>query len=136
MWQTKRPSATYKGVIPLPLLGISLTPVGTKSASFSSAVTGAVHTIEERGLKYQITPTQTIIEGELDQLMDVAKEIHENAMAGTTRVITNITIDERRRKRRDLWGECCTLLGISSTQELRIVYIICKSLSSEQENKG
>ena len=81
-----------KGVIPLPLLGISLTPVGTKSASFSSAVTGAVHTIEERGLKYQITPTQTIIEGELDQLMDVAKEIHENAMAGTTRVITNITI--------------------------------------------
>lgn len=64
----------------------------------SSAVTGAVHTIEERGLKYQITPTQTIIEGELDQLMDVAKEIHENAMAGTTRVITNITIDERRDK--------------------------------------
>jgi uncharacterized protein (TIGR00106 family) len=49
-------------------------------------------------LKYQITPTQTIIEGELDQLMDVAKEIHENAMAGTTRVITNITIDERRDK--------------------------------------
>jgi uncharacterized protein (TIGR00106 family) len=98
MWQTKRPHATKKGVIPLPLLGISLTPVGTKSASFSSAVTGAVHTIEERGLKYQITPTQTIIEGELDQLMEVAKEIHENAMAGTTRVITNITIDERRDK--------------------------------------
>ena len=30
--------------------------------------------------------------------MEVAKEIHENAMAGTTRVITNITIDERRDK--------------------------------------
>lgn len=80
------------------LLGISLTPVGTKSASFSSTVTSAVHTIEERGLKYQVTPTETIIEGELDELLEVAKEIHQNAMAGTNRVITNITIDDRRDK--------------------------------------
>lgn len=80
------------------LLGISLTPVGTKSASFSSTVTSAVHTIEERGLKYQVTPTETIIEGELDELLEIAKEIHQNAMASTNRVITNITIDDRRDK--------------------------------------
>jgi len=85
-------------VTALALLGISLTPIGTKSASFSSTVTGAVQTIEEKGLKYQITPTETIIEGELDELMEAAKEIHENAMAGTNRVITNITIDDRRDK--------------------------------------
>jgi uncharacterized protein (TIGR00106 family) len=82
----------------LPLLGISLIPVGTNSASFSSSVTGAVKTIEDRGLKYQITPTETIIEGQLDELLEVAKEIHQNAMASTTRIITNITIDERRDK--------------------------------------
>jgi uncharacterized protein (TIGR00106 family) len=82
----------------MPILGISITPIGTKSASFSSAVTNAVQTIEQRGLKYQITPTETIIEGEIDELMDVAKEIHENAISGTTRVITNITIDDRRDK--------------------------------------
>lgn len=80
------------------LLGIRLTPVGTKSASFSSTVTSAVHTIEERGLKYQVTPTETIIEGELDELLEIAKEIHQNAMASTNRVITNITIDDRRDK--------------------------------------
>jgi uncharacterized protein YqgV (UPF0045/DUF77 family) len=28
----------------------------------------------------------------------VAKEIHQNAMAGSNRIITNITIDERRDK--------------------------------------
>ncbi len=82
----------------MPLLGISLIPVGTNSASFSSSVTGAVKTIEDRGLKYQITPTETIIEGQLDELLEVAKEIHQNAMASTTRIITNITIDERRDK--------------------------------------
>ena len=82
----------------MPLLGISLIPVGTNSASFSSSVTGAVKTIEDRGLKYQVTPTETIIEGQLDELLEVAKEIHQNAMAGTARVITNITIDERKDK--------------------------------------
>jgi uncharacterized protein (TIGR00106 family) len=82
----------------LPLLGISLIPVGTNSASFSSSVTGAVKTIEDRGLKYQVTPTETIIEGQLDELLEVAKEIHQNAMAGSNRIITNITIDERRDK--------------------------------------
>jgi uncharacterized protein (TIGR00106 family) len=57
-----------------------------------------VKTIEDRGLKYQVTPTETIIEGQLDELLEVAKEIHQNAMAGSNRIITNITIDERRDK--------------------------------------
>jgi uncharacterized protein (TIGR00106 family) len=88
----------------LPLLGISLIPVGTNSASFSSSVTGAVKTIEDRGLKYQVTPTETIIEGQLDELLEAAKEIHQNAMAGSNRIITNITIDERRDKQPAIWG--------------------------------
>jgi uncharacterized protein YqgV (UPF0045/DUF77 family) len=44
------------------------------------------------------SPTETIIEGQLDELLEVAKEIHQNAMAGSNRIITNITIDERRDK--------------------------------------
>jgi len=82
----------------MPILGISINPIGTKSASFSSVVTNAVQTIEQRGLKYQITPTETIIEGELEELMEIAKEIHQNALSSNTRVITNITIDDRRDK--------------------------------------
>ena len=86
----------------MPLLGISLIPVGTKSASFSSSITGAVRTIEDSGLKYQVTPTETIIEGELDELLEVAKEIHQNALAGANRVVTNITIDDRKDKQIDM----------------------------------
>ncbi len=86
----------------MPLLGISLIPVGTKSASFSSSITGAVRTIENSGLKYQVTPTETIIEGELDELLEVAKEIHQNALAGANRVVTNITIDDRKDKQIDM----------------------------------
>lgn len=78
------------------LMEISLIPIGTKSSSFSSCVVNAVKIIEEKGLKYQVTPTATIIEGEVDQLMDTAKAIHQNAITnGTDRVVTNISIDER-----------------------------------------
>lgn len=79
----------------MPLLEISVIPVGTNTASFSSSVSNAVRTIQQKGLNYQITPTATIIEGDLNKLMDVAKEIHQNAIAGANRVITNITIDDR-----------------------------------------
>jgi len=83
----------------VPLLEISVVPVGTNTASFSSYVSNAVRTIEQKGLNYQITPTATIVEGDINQLMDVAKEIHQNAMAsGVNRAITNITIDDRKDK--------------------------------------
>jgi uncharacterized protein (TIGR00106 family) len=83
----------------MPILEISVIPVGTSTPSFSSAVTNAVRLIEQKGLQYQITPTATIIQGEMDQLMEIAKEIHTNALAsGVQRVITNISIDDRLDK--------------------------------------
>ncbi|MBZ4687222.1 MAG: hypothetical protein PWQ96_835 [Clostridia bacterium] len=87
----------------MPLLEISVVPVGTNTASFSSHVSDAVRLIKQRGLKYQITPTATVIEGNLDQLMEVAKEIHQKAIAnGVNRAITNITIDDRTDKKLDM----------------------------------
>ncbi|SFJ86661.1 MTH1187 family thiamine-binding protein [Thermoflavimicrobium dichotomicum] len=83
----------------MPLLEISVIPVGTQSPSFSSSVTDAIRVIEEKGLNYQVTPTATIIEGEIDQLMDVAKSIHQNALTnGVNRVITQMSIDHRTDK--------------------------------------
>ncbi|MGJ9385520.1 MTH1187 family thiamine-binding protein [Salipaludibacillus sp. CF4.18] len=80
----------------MPLLEISVVPVGTQSESFSSDVEAAVSIIKKRGLSYQVTPTATIIEGDLDDIMDVAKEIHHNEIGnGAKRVVTNITIDDR-----------------------------------------
>ncbi|RAL21094.1 MTH1187 family thiamine-binding protein [Thermoflavimicrobium daqui] len=83
----------------MPLLEISVVPVGTHSPSFSSSVTNAVRMIQEKGLNYQLTPTSTIIEGEIDQLLDIAKSIHQNALTdGCNRVITNMSIDHRTDK--------------------------------------
>lgn len=85
------------------LLEISVVPVGTDSASFSSFVTKACQAVDARGLQYQVTPTSTVIEGNLEQLVGVAQEMHKIPLtAGAERVITNITIDERRDRRQDM----------------------------------
>lgn len=87
----------------MPILEISVIPVGTNTPSFSSAVTNAVRLIEQKGLQYQVTPTATIIQGEMDQLMEIAKEIHNNALTnGVQRVITNMSIDDRQDKEMQL----------------------------------
>jgi len=83
----------------MPVLDISVVPVGTQNASFSSMITDACRIVEEQGLKYQITPTGTVIEGEMNQLLTVVKEMHQIPFKnGAQRVITNIMIDERHDK--------------------------------------
>jgi uncharacterized protein (TIGR00106 family) len=92
-----------KGVNDMPLLEISIIPVGTDSTSFSSEVINAVRKLKEKELHYDVTPTSTIIEGELEQLWQVAKEIHQEAISsGPNRVITNISIDHRKDKKTDM----------------------------------
>ncbi|UTR15302.1 MTH1187 family thiamine-binding protein [Salipaludibacillus sp. LMS25] len=83
----------------MPLLEISVVPVGTGTESFSHDVEKAVSVIEQNNLKYQVTPTSTIIEGELDKLMDVAQVIHLNEIQNEAkRVVTTIKIDDRTDK--------------------------------------
>lgn len=88
----------------LALLELRVIPVGTETSSFSSSVSEAVRYIQDQGLKYQVTPTSTVIEGDLDQLFQTAKTIHQNVFRnnGANRVITEISIDERIDKPMDM----------------------------------
>ncbi|MGM7723703.1 MTH1187 family thiamine-binding protein [uncultured Metabacillus sp.] len=87
----------------MPLLEISIIPIGTDSTSFSSEVTNVVRKIEEKGLTYKLTPTATVIEGEIEQLWDIAKDMHQEALsAGPDRIVTNISIDHRTDKQMDM----------------------------------
>lgn len=84
----------------LAILDISVTPVGTGEASISSFVAETCKVVKDMGLKYQVTPTGTVIEGDLDSLMKAASTMHHMPFnRGANRVITNITIDDRHDKR-------------------------------------
>ena len=92
-----------KGVLKMPLLEISIVPVGTDSPSFSSQVIDEVRVIEEKNIKYEVTPTSTVLEGEIDDLWEVAKEMHQKALeVGPERIVTNIKIDHRTDKQMDM----------------------------------
>ena len=87
----------------MPILEISIMPIGTGQASFSSYISKACDVVEKHGLQYQVTPLATMVEGEMEQLMTVLKEVHNLPFsAGVDRVITNVTIDERRDQRMDM----------------------------------
>lgn len=79
------------------MLEISVVPVGTASPSLSHFVAEAVKTLKNaRGVKYELAPMGTVIEGELDTILDCAKKMHRAAFGeGVQRVVTTIKIDDR-----------------------------------------
>lgn len=79
---------------------ISVVPLGTATSSLSKHVARAAKVLQvEKGLKYEITPMGTIIEGDLDRLFAVARKMHEETFGeGVARVLTTIKIDDRRDK--------------------------------------
>lgn len=88
------------------LMEISVVPVGTDSESISNDVQQALDIIEQNSLDYQVTPTSTIIKGDIDKLMDVAQVIHLNEMEKSAkRVVTSIKIDDRSDKEMTLDGQ-------------------------------
>lgn len=88
------------------ILEISVLPIGTNSASIGSFVTEACRTLKAKGITFEVTPTSTIAEGSLSQLMEIAEEMHAAPFKlGAQRVITNIRIDERTDKPDDMDGK-------------------------------
>ena len=80
---------------------IRVLPFGTKTASASHIVAASVNLLEQADdIKYQVTPMATILEGPLDRVLELLKEMHELPYThGVDRVLTTISIDDRRDKR-------------------------------------
>ena len=80
------------------ILEISVMPLGTGTPSLSRFVAGAVKVLQaEKGVTYEMTSMGTNIEGDLEQLLDLARRMHRSAFeAGAQRVVTTMKIDERQ----------------------------------------
>jgi uncharacterized protein (TIGR00106 family) len=93
-----------KGAKTVAIVDVTVIPIGTQTTSVSEYV-AEIHQIlekykEEGEIKYQLTPMNTIIEGDLPDLFEVLQAIHEAPFAkGVKRVATNIRIDDRRDKK-------------------------------------
>ena len=80
---------------------IRVLPFGAKTANASHIVAASVNLLKQADdIKYQVTPMSTIIEGPMDRVLELLKEMHELPFSnGVDRVITTISIDDRRDKR-------------------------------------
>jgi len=85
---------------------LTITPIGTATPSVSGYVAGVERILRTSGLKHQLTAMGTIIEGDLDQVLKVVREMHEHPFTqGAVRVSTLVKIDDRRDKEHTIAGK-------------------------------
>ena len=78
------------------LAEFEMVPIGTKSASLSALLTEVVRLIDRSGLDYRVGPMGTVVEGEWEQVMLLAKQCHQALLQSADRVMTTIRIDDRK----------------------------------------
>ena len=85
---------------------LTITPLGTGTPSVSRYVAGVQRVLDRSGLAHQLTAMGTIIEGDLDQILRVVREMHELPFTqGALRVSTLLKIDDRRDKEHSIAGK-------------------------------
>jgi uncharacterized protein (TIGR00106 family) len=89
------------------IIDITVIPLGTETPSVSKYVASVQRVLkkfaDEGKIRFQLTPMNTIIEGELPVLFEVVQAIHEQPFKeGIQRVATTIRIDDRRDKNRKM----------------------------------
>ena len=75
------------------LLELSVIPLG-RGRSISADVADLVKIIDASGLDYRVTAAGTILEGNWDQLMEVARKCHAEMRKKTERVVTFMKLDD------------------------------------------
>ena len=78
---------------------VSIVPLGIGKTGVSEYVAGAIQELKRSGLKFQLTPMGTLIEGDLEKVLDTIRQMHETPFQkGVKRVYTVIKLDDRRDK--------------------------------------
>lgn len=79
------------------LTEFSIVPIGIGS-SIGDQVAEVLKIVDASGLPYRINPMGTVVEGEWDDIMKLIKKCHETVLKSGERVITTISIDDRKGK--------------------------------------
>jgi uncharacterized protein (TIGR00106 family) len=79
------------------LIEFSIVPVGSGS-SIGDRLAEVLKIVDESGLPYKINPMGTVVEGEWDELLSLVKKCHQTVTKKEERVLTTISVDDRKGK--------------------------------------
>jgi uncharacterized protein (TIGR00106 family) len=75
------------------LVELSIMPLSGNS-HLSGEIAKALDLIDKSGLRYQLTASATLIEGEWDEVMQLIRRCHERMRESSSHIITNIKIED------------------------------------------
>jgi uncharacterized protein (TIGR00106 family) len=77
------------------LASFSVIPIGI-GEELKEVIADVIAIVEKSGLDYKLGAMQTTLEGDSRQVMDVIMQCHDQLMKTSNRVLTSITIDDRK----------------------------------------
>jgi uncharacterized protein (TIGR00106 family) len=77
------------------LIEFSMIPIGSGS-SIGDRLAEVLRVVDASGVPYKVNPMGTVIEGEWDDLFRLIKKCHKTMMKKEERVLTSISIDDRK----------------------------------------
>lgn len=101
------------------LAQISIVPVGT-GEEIKELIAKVLKIVDKSELDYQLTSMGTIIEGDWDEIMALVRKCHEEIRNFADRIVTNITIDDRKN-----------MTGRLKNKVLEVEYALGGSLKTE-----
>lgn len=92
---------------------IHVVPLGTATPSLSHYIAACLDTVKQaQDITYQLTAMGTIVQGPLEQVLELAQKMHEIPFTmGVKRVATSIRIDDRRDKWATIENKVKAVLG-------------------------
>ncbi len=86
------------------LIEFSIIPIGAGS-SIGDSIAEVLRIVDESGLPYKVNPMGTVVEGEWDDLFRLVKKCHKAVMKNEERVITAVSVDDRKGKTNRIEGK-------------------------------
>ncbi len=77
------------------VVNFTIVPIG-KDSSLSAKVAEVLKIVSDSGISYKLHSMGTILEGEWDEIMRLIKKCHKKILKDSDRVLTTITIDDRK----------------------------------------
>jgi uncharacterized protein (TIGR00106 family) len=104
-----------KTEIIMAILQLTIIPIGTANASLGNYIARIQQRLTDMGALFTLTDMGTLLEGEIPELLRIVGAVYETPFEdGAMRVVTQITIDDRRDKSIRIGDKTQSVLNILS----------------------